>query len=283
MGGVFTGDLGLALWGVLPVVLLPVLLIALLSRMKRSYYEDVLAATEYQRQVQLTRQSGSIETAPEKVRLGKTGLSRGEGASALYYKHKLEDRRARASLIGVPELIYLAITFAYTFFLREEGILPALIFATVMQVTSVMLGRWVKELTRPYIYLIPEPPFQKLLQCLRTSLRGMGVEAVLCMVGVGLILGLPIGEIAALVLVRFSFGLLFMAGNLMIERLFGGMTSKVLVMFFYYLSMIVLAVPGTVACVLATIVWPQLAGFFLLAAVNVSLAVPGTASTIIDR
>lgn len=96
----------------------------------------------------------------------------------------------------------------------------------------------------------------------------MGVEAVLCMVGVGLILGLPIGEIAALVLVRFSFGLLFMAGNLMIERLFGGMTSKVLVMFFYYLSMIVLAVPGTVACVLATIVWPQLAGFFLLAAVQ---------------
>lgn len=273
MGGVFTGDLSLALWGALPVVLLPVLLIALLSRMKRSYYEDVLAATEYQQQVQLTRQSGSIETAPEKVRLGKTGLSRGEGASALYYKHKLEDRRARASLIGVPELIYLAITFAYTFFLREEGILPALIFATVMQVTSVMLGRWVKELTRPYIYLIPEPPFQKLLQCLRTSLRGMGVEAVLCMVGVGLILGLPIGEIAALVLVRFSFGLLFMAGNLMIERLFGGMTSKVLVMFFYYLSMIVLAVPGTVACVLAAIVWSQLAGFFLLAAVNVSLAV----------
>ena len=273
MGGVFTGDLGLALCGALPVVLLPVLLIALLSRMKRSYYEDVLAATEYQRQVQITRQSGSIETAPEKVRLGKTGLSRGEGASALYYKHKLEDRRARASLIGVPELIYLAITFAYTFFLREEGILPALIFATVMQVTSVMLGRWVKELTRPYIYLIPEPPFQKLLQCLRTSLRGMGVEAVLCMVGVGLILGLPIGEIAALVLVRFSFGLLFMAGNLMIERLFGGMTSKVLVMFFYYLSMIVLAVPGTVACVLAAIVWSQLAGFFLLAAVNVSLAV----------
>ena len=273
MGGVFTGDLGLALCGALPVVLLPVLLIALLSRMKRSYYEDVLAATEYQQQVQITRQSGSIETAPEKVRLGKTGLSRGEGASALYYKHKLEDRRARASLIGVPEMIYLAITFAYTFFLREEGILPALIFATVMQVTSVMLGRWVKELTRPYIYLIPEPPFQKLLQCLRTSLRGMGVEAVLCMVGVGLILGLPIGEIVALVLVRFSFGLLFMAGNLMIERLFGGMTSKVLVMFFYYLSMIVLAVPGTVACVLAAIVWSQLAGFFLLAAVNVSLAV----------
>ena len=37
--------------------------------------------------------------------------------------------------------------------------------------------------------------------------------------------------------------------------------------------MIVLAVPGTVACVLAAIVWSQLAGFFLLAAVNVSLAV----------
>lgn len=123
--------------------------------MKRSYYEDVLAATEYQRQVQLTRQSGSIETAPEKVRLGKTGLSRGEGASALYYKHKLEDRRARASLIGVPELIYLAITFAYTFFLREEGILPALIFATVMQVTSVMLGA-VGEGTHPAVYL-PHP------------------------------------------------------------------------------------------------------------------------------
>ncbi len=272
MSGIFAGDFGLALCGALPVVLLPVLLTVLISRMKRSYYEDVLAATEYQQQVQLTRQSGSLETAPEKVRLGKTGLSRGEGASALYYKHRLEDRRARASLIGVPELIYLAITFAYTFFLRDEGILPVLIFATVMQVTSVMLGRWVKELTRPYIYLIPEPPFQKLLQCLRTSLRGMAVEAVLCMVGVGLILGLTIGETVALVLVRFSFGLLFMAGNLMIERLFGGLASKVLVMLFYYLAMIVLAVPGTVACVLGSVAWTQTAGYFLLAAVNAALA-----------
>ena len=100
----------------------------------------------------------------------------------------------------------------------------------------------------------------------------MAVEAVLCMVGVGLILGLTIGETVALVLVRFSFGLLFMAGNLMIERLFGGLASKVLVMLFYYLAMIVLAVPGTVACVLGSVAWTQIAGYFLLAAVNAALA-----------
>ena len=46
MSGIFAGDFGLALCGALPVVLLPVLLTVLISRMKRSYYEDGLAATE---------------------------------------------------------------------------------------------------------------------------------------------------------------------------------------------------------------------------------------------
>ena len=73
MGGVFTGDLGLALCGALGPWSAAGFAHRPASRMKRSYYEDVLAATEYQRQVQITRQSGSIETAPEKVRLGKIG------------------------------------------------------------------------------------------------------------------------------------------------------------------------------------------------------------------
>jgi hypothetical protein len=115
-----------------------------------------------------------------------------------------------------------------------------------MQLFTVSSGRWVKELTRPYIYMMPETSFRKLIHCLRESSLGFAAEALLLMIPMGLILRVPPLEIAFMVMARISFSLLFVAGNLLLEKLFSGMRMKALLIMFYILVMFLLILPGAV-------------------------------------
>ena len=75
---------------------------------------------------------------------------------------------------------------------------------------------------------------------------GFALEAVLLMVPMGLIVSLPPLEIAVAVIARVSFSLLFVAGNLLMEKLFSGMKLKALLVMLYFLIMILLVMPGIV-------------------------------------
>jgi hypothetical protein len=119
-----------------------------------------------------------------------------------------------------------------------------------MQVFSVALGRWIRELVLPYIYLVPEPAFIKLLHCLRESLMKLVVEAIILFAIIGLILDLSIIEIIFVVFARISFGLLFNAGNILVERFFSGITLKIITVFIYIIIMIVISIPAITAATL---------------------------------
>jgi hypothetical protein len=221
--------------------------IVLLGREQTDYYEDVLKATETLHQtIALKREGKMQEVLPENVKVGKTGINRGFGASVFYYKHRLESRRARRFLLDTISMIMLLVSLAFAFIMRGEGLLPAFAFATYMQLFTVSSGRWVKELSRPYIYMVPETSFRKLIHCLRESILGFAAEALLLMIPMGLILKVPPLEIAFMILARISFSLLFVAGNLLLEKLFSGMKVKALVIMLYFLVMIILILPGIV-------------------------------------
>ncbi len=227
--------------------------VVLLDREQTDFYEDVLKATETLHQTLALRKEGKMqEVLPENVKVGKTGINKGFGASVLYYKHRLESRRARRFLLDTMSMIMLLSSLVFAFIMRGEGLLPGFAFATYMQLFSISSGRWVKELARPYIYLMPETSFRKLIHCLRESALGFMLEAALLMIPMGLMLKLPLLDIAFMVLARISFSLLFVAGNLLIEKLFSGMKLKVLLMLFYFLIMLLLVLPGTVLSIVLT-------------------------------
>ena len=121
--------------------------------------------------------------------------------------------------------------------------------AVYMQMFSEALSRFGRELTKPYIYLMPENAFVKLVAALRESVRNGLVEALVVFVPAGLILALDPWTIAALVLARWSFTLVYNADTVAEMRLFGGVSSKFLTIFFYFLLMLVIALPGAVAAI----------------------------------
>lgn len=248
--GIWQGASMQAVWALLISAAFTVACVILLGKKQTDFYEDVLKSTETLHQALALKREGKLqEVLPENVKIGKTGLNKGQGASVLYYKHRLESRRARRFLLDTMTMIMLASSLVFAFIMRENGFAAAFTFATYMQLFTVATGRWVKELARPYVYLMPETSYRKLLNCLRESMLGYCLEAVLLMVPMGLILKLGPLEIALGIVARISFSLLFVAGNLLLEKLFAGMKLKVLLIMLYFLTMLLLIAPGAVLAI----------------------------------
>ena len=85
----------------------------------------------------------------------------------------------------------------------------------------------------------------------------------------------PLASIAAAAAAYFSYAYLFVAGNLVTERVFGGMTVKALVFLFYFIVLILMAAPGVAAAILASIVLPEWTALLVLAGVNALVTLLG--------
>lgn len=224
-------------------------LIVLLFRVHTDFYEDVLSATETAHQTKEAAKEGMLQdAAPKKVRVGRTGLSeKGKGASAFYYKHKLENRRSRTFLLDPSSLIFCATTIVFAFAIKDAGIIAIFAFGAYMQVFSVALGRIGKELLRPYAFLVPEPPFAKLINCLREGLSKIMLESLLIFVPVSLILGLSPLEAILCIVARIACGMLFTSANVFVERFFYNVRIKAVALVLYFTFLFIFLVPGIAA------------------------------------
>ena len=193
-----------------------------------------------------------MEAAPTKVRVGATGLKGGWGASAFYYKHKIENRRGGYFLLPPLTLIFAAVLIAYSLFMRETGILTVFAFSVYLQLFTAGQSRINRELYKPFLYLVPESSFSKLLHCLRELAPSALAEAVVVFVPVGLILGLGPLSILVCLFARMTYALLFQSGNLLLERFWSG-ASKVLIMLLYFLILILLTLPGILIAIFLTV------------------------------
>jgi len=233
------------------LILFAVLLAVLIIRSKRNFYEDVIQAAETSQSAINAKKEGQVgEVVGKNVKVGKVGLGKGRGSSAIFYKHMLENRRSGLFLISNMSLIFVVCSVAASFFMKDAGIIAIFSMATYMQIFSVMLGRFTRELSKPFIYLIPEPPLKKLLYSIAESMVTSLFEALIIFIPVGLIVGADAPDIICCVIARMSFALLFTAANIVLERVFGGVRSKALVMFFFFLVTILIAIPGIVGAAL---------------------------------
>ncbi|MEG1061839.1 MAG: putative ABC exporter domain-containing protein [Oscillospiraceae bacterium] len=226
--------------------------VTVLMKLDSDFYEDVLSATEVMHSAISAKKEGRVaESMPTKIKVGKIGLTGGFGASAFFYKHRLESRRSKVFILDTSALIITGLTCVFAYFLRDNGMLPAFMFSVYIMFFSSYTGRWVKELTFPYVYMTPESPFKKLIMlCGETILKNAG-ESLLVFVLVGIITKASIGEILACALARFCFSLLFIASNVLTDRLFGGIPGKGMQVMFFFLVMLILALPGIVGAAVA--------------------------------
>lgn len=273
IAGAVTAAPALVLKGSLLCTTYLALLVALLLVSRTDFYEDVLQTSETNFSTLTAQKEGRImEAAPRRVRLGKVGLGRGEGAAAFYYKHKIENRRSRVLIVNLQSLVFIIIVLVMAFFMQGIGIIGIFAFSTYIQLFSTSLGRLNKELTRPYIYLIPAPSVHKLLQSVRERVPAAISEALLLFIPLALMLKLDLPDILGCIIARFTFTFLFTAGNILVERVFGAMTSKTLVFMFYFAALLLMALPGILLASLLAALGLQLVSATLTSLLAVSLA-----------
>ncbi len=248
--GAVEGNAGMiAFYAALSAAFLGIMVVAIVKT-NHDFYEDVLKTTEASHSAITARKEGHIEdSAPGNVRVGKIGLGRGWGASAIYYKHRLENRRARRFLLPPLSLVYAAIVVAFALFTRDAGPIPVLVMAVYIQMFSEGLSRFSRELTKPYIYMIPESALGKMIHAMRETLLSGLAESALIFVVTGLLIHLDGWTIAAMVFVRWTFTLVFAAASVAEMRVFGGVTSKFLMIFFYLFLAVLMAAPGVIAAI----------------------------------
>ncbi len=228
-------------------VALIILFYVLVSLLRMDFYEDVLKAAEVSFSAITARKEGKTqELAPRNVKVGKTGLTRGEGASVIAQKHKIENRRSRFLLFDLMSLIFAAATVIFAVIIKDP--VGAFSFSVYMMVVSVGSGRWAKELTMPYVYLIPEPPFKKLLYTIREQLPALAAQSVLNFVLLPFLIDCDWLTAVAMMAARFSFGYLFIGVNLLLSRILGGNgNNKALLVMVYFLFCMIASIPSIVA------------------------------------
>lgn len=232
----------------------------LFMRSDADYYEDVLQSTETLYEQKLASQEKRQPFRPAeqagKVRMGAEGLGRGWGADAFFWKHLREAKRrnrlvflSRAgvvTLIADLVIVYMAISAN----VGQDGFTPNMALLLLLAVDVYLLfltnavGDWTRELAKPYLYLVPETPFRKLLwasatTALKPAAEGALFFAVLCP---AVKAEAPVGILCFLGYA--SFGLLFLAGNILSQRVFGSLANRGVVLFLYLFLLLLLMAPG---------------------------------------
>ncbi|WP_346916436.1 putative ABC exporter domain-containing protein [Clostridium sp.] len=255
--GALIGENSNALIYIILIILGIGLTILILMKSKNEYYEDVLQATETMYKRKEDAKEGRIVDTKDtkKIKLKNSGINKGRGASVFFFKHMLENKRAGKFFLDNTTLIQIVIVAIFTLTMKEVGsIVATFAMATYIQLFLTFTGRWVRELKMHYIYLIPESPLKKLLYIVSESLIKCVIDGIIIFIIAGIILGSSPIEILVCIVARFGFGMLFIAGDVLSQKIFKQVTGKGLLMLLTILALIILALPGIIGAVVLAIV-----------------------------
>ncbi len=154
--GIYEGDMLSVAFGIVACGVFVAGVFALLSFSKHGYYEDVLLTAEKK-----VDENGIDELKTKALNEPLTDTLKGQGASAIYYKHRIENRRTKSTLFDQSSLLYLVLLALYGFVFKS-GIISLLALSFTVSGVTVISGRWTKELSMPYVYMIPAGSTRKL-------------------------------------------------------------------------------------------------------------------------
>ena len=281
----------------IPMILIPLILffvfgamiLSLLTMGTADYYEDVLVSTETTfNTLNAAKEGRSIPKANGKkikIKDNEQGINHGVGANTFLYKHILEMRRKSRIIFIDSYTIFLMLGagVAGYYFNRFEapsaaayGILGTAVY---MQFIFSMMGKLKAELTKPYIYLIPEKSFKKVFAASLTSLIKHGVDGVLMFLIVIILGGTdPLTGLFSAIAYTSS-GAVFVALTILYQRVLGGQPNKIVQTFLGLGLLFVIMGPAIGVSVVAAILLP--ASLIFLCTVPFSIFCLGIAGVVL--
>lgn len=193
------------------------------------FYEDAMKFSEDYEEVLASRRQGNMDRKlGKKKRFKKADVRwKGSGARALFYRQLLEYKKTRFFIFDANTLVAAlggaGISWLYV---REGGfgvfspyVIPV-VSAYLIFIFTAMNGKWAKELSSPYTYLLPDNSFGKLINATAIQL----LQGVIN----GCLLVLPGAFVMKLSPVTAALGVIFYAG-MYANKLYALAVSEVIV------------------------------------------------------
>ncbi len=281
---------GMHTWGVVGGVLLVlsgIVMVVYISRSEADFYEDAMDLT-FERESQLNKQKSGQLTRVKKVR--KTGLNKGWGADAIFYRQWREYRRSSPYVFSPAMIFYLMGGGLIAVFLRgmasdnefnpenfvTYGLMVILCGIIVVMFWHGMFSSLLSELESPLFYSSPAAPMSKLLQASRLGVVKIFLDILPSLVLAMIILGINPLIMMTLVLACLSVHLIISGSQLLVYRLVGQIKGTIETMVLLLLQGI--AIGPTIILIIVTFVllsfnliafvWPVL---ILITVINIGL------------
>jgi hypothetical protein len=232
------------------------LVVFLFIKIDADYYEDVLSSAEKTFELRRAMKEKRSANLGRKKKVGKTGINAGWGASVFFFKHLCEARRRnRFPFSGSTVLLLLVnlgVTGIMTLVSRNNGealdSTAALVVACGLSIYLLFFqnaaGEWSKELQKPYLYLVPEKPFRKLLWASLSTVLGTAMNGFVAFTLLGFIFHANPFMVAACILAYAAFGTLFTAGSVLGRSVLGSIPNRGIIMVLYMLLLLLVMAPG---------------------------------------
>lgn len=257
MGIITQNLLQILLYGVL-LALFTVFAITVFLKSKADYYEDVLQKTEsvyeFRNAIKTGKVSDKMMLESKDIKIGSMGINRGSGASAFFYKQMREmSRRSRIPFVNINTAVLTCFVLAIGFALKtfhSEYMSPSVIITIVavlscyIQFFFTVSDDWIKELQKPYIFMVPDKSVNKLIMACATSVIKPFVDGVISFAVGGIVFGVNPFDAASCMLVYFSCGLVYTSLNVLVQRFMGKAGNRGAIMVVYMLLLFIAITPG---------------------------------------
>lgn len=213
-----------------------ILLLFLAVRMKCTgeYYEDAIKFAEDYEEARQKGKKGEVAITGWKKKYGKATVDyKGGYAKALFYRQLLEYKKNRFFIFGFYTLICLALgigmaVLGYRGEFGEEA--PFVILGVMAYLTFIFAsyaGKWGKELTKPYTFLIPDSAFHKLWYAtLMEHIRSLA-DGCLLALPTGIVLRMPFFQIVLIVAAYVCLQACKLYAEVMVEAFLGNILGNI--------------------------------------------------------
>ena len=217
-------------WGA--IALLAAVLALILWKLLSSeipFYEEVLKQTdERERRIELKRSGASnMNLGPKKARQA-TVKYKGTGAKAIFYRQMLEFKKAGFMFVDKVTIIMLVVGVAGGFIFKKSDLPIAIAFYVSIYLNFLFAfgGKWVKEFSTPFIYLIPGSPMGKLWYATAANHIKHLLDGAAVFVPLLIITGFDPVLCAGYILAYAAIGSLFIYSDVLARRMFGGHAQR---------------------------------------------------------
>lgn len=239
-----------------------VIMVTLFTTGNTDYYEDVLTSTEtVYRRVQDAREGKQVFSSTRKIKVKErqTGIRYGKGYLAIFFKHMLEKRRTSRLIFLDAYTVIAAVGSGILCKNMNNEVSVYVVLGTLVYIQFFMaaFGRLSMELTKPYIYMIPEKSVKKVLAASITTLIKPCIDAVIIFTVVCIVSKTSPLLNLFLALAYASSGAIFVSYTLLCQRIFGGQLNQILSKMLGLSLFMAVVAPGVTASVAAVLLLPE--------------------------